>query len=430
MGGKYSVGKFSSLLVSNVGLLIFLLIGVGASVIELTSLAGLGMFLFLLGFSSRVWGRFSISHVDIKITASSARMFRGNRTQILYTVKNDKLLPLIWLELIQELPWRRCVMPDGGFLIMENTDENESAGLFEMVLKKKFAFIMSRQSMTWTSDWVANRRGIYPIKELTLRSGDGFGLTQTEKTFPVAGIPTLVVYPDIFPVDVGIFLRTQWECTTGSKGHMEDISLMRGIRKYQTSDSWKRINWRMAARQQELQVNLYETILPKSAHFIIDGESFCGLSKDFSELEDMLSILASILLRLEDARLSCGLSLPASRTMGAVDLAAGGGTDVGDLLFYLSGYDCLAKPDLEHSPNRQEPVYFPSDFDWNGMRGATLLAGRIYYVTYSAEAIKSTGLPPGLDTSRLTLLTCTETTPETAIALDIPSIHLDTLRRR
>ena len=61
--------------------------------------------------------------------------------------------------------------------------------------------------------------------------------------------------------------------------------MLRGCREYQPGDSWKHINWRMAAREQGTPVNLYQTIQPRGLRFLLDGESFCGLSQDWRELE-------------------------------------------------------------------------------------------------------------------------------------------------
>lgn len=429
MGVKFSIGAFSSLLISDGGLLTSLLLTVVASVFHIGPVVGLSMFLFLLGAVSRLWGRCSLHRMEVDIKAGNLRMYRGDRTEISCIIKNCKAVPLIWLELVLAEPRRRCAMPEEGFSLREGRAE-EAGPAYAAVLEKKFAFLMGGQTLRWNSVFRAYRRGIYPIREVTLRSGDGFGLTQAEKTFPVKGIPTLVVHPDIVPVQIHSFLRPQWECATGAKGHMEDISVIRGIRTYQTNDSWKKINWRMAARQQQFMVNLYEMVLPKTAHFILDGESFCGLSEDFSELEEVLSTLASLFLRLDEASLFCGISLPASKYMKAVTLPAGEGASVADLLFYLSAYECLATPDWEKSPNRENPVYFPSSFHWGGIRQATLFSGRVYYIAYRVETIKEENLSSVPDPSRLTLLTYVEAASEEALASGLPSLCLDSVRRR
>ena len=117
---------------------------------------------------------------------------------------------------------------------------------------------MWHQTLEWDSCWTARRRGIYPLDHVLLRSGDGFGLTQIEKPYPVERSPVFVVYPRIVPVRTDLFLQNLWDAKSGAKGYFEDPNVIRGERAYQSTDPWKRINWRMAARKEELEVKLYE----------------------------------------------------------------------------------------------------------------------------------------------------------------------------
>ena len=83
---------------------------------------------------------------------------------------------------------------------------------------------------------------------------------------------------------------------------MEDLTVIRSTRNYMTTDSLKHINWRLAARGLPLSVNVYEDILPKNVHFLLDGESFGGNVPHWEELEETLSILASEFVLLADYR--------------------------------------------------------------------------------------------------------------------------------
>ena len=183
---------------------------------------------------------------DRDIRSGEVRMFRGNTVDVTYSVQNNKFLPLIWLELIQDMPRRQCILPESGFETYEHeareleTDEKKSS------LMRKFSFLMPHQTVRWTAKWQGLRRGVYAMDKVRLRTGDGFGLTQAERQFSISSCPTFTVYPDLRPVDIAPFLRTQWECTSGAKGYMDDTSVLRGIRKYQNHDAWKHINWRVA----------------------------------------------------------------------------------------------------------------------------------------------------------------------------------------
>lgn len=439
MRKRFRISGISSLLVTNGGILFFLALTILASIFRLNAVAGLSLFVFLLALISRLWGDFSISRVTVRLDAGSARMFAGEQVKLTYSITNGKLLPLIWLELIQAMPWRQCMLPEEGF--EEYTvstqergdaapaeDGSAAAEVGKTALKKKFAFIMGRESLSWDSLWTARRRGVYAVERLTLRSGDGFGLTHAENVVPVENAPTFVIYPRPVPVDATPFLRTQWDTASGTRGYIDDMSVMRGLKPYERGDAWKRINWRMAARGQELQVNLFETIMPRTLHFALDGESFAGLSDDNHELEQTLSVLASLLLQLQANQVDCGLSLPRSVHMPPINLRAGGGED--DLLFFLAGYDILEMKDEELWQKKQIRGFLPSEFEPRPLGGAVRAAGRACWVTHSAASLREHGLPVYIDPARLTVLTYTEPTDTDRLALAPARLMtVDSLRR-
>ena len=438
MRKRFHISGISSLLVTNAGIVAFFVLTVAASIFRLNAVAGLSLFVFLLALISRLWGDFSIARVSVRLDAESARMFAGEQVTLTYSVTNDKLLPLIWLELIQDMPWRQCMLPEEGFEEYDvtaqergdisSTEESAAAEVGKTALKKKFAFIMGRETLRWDSVWLARRRGVYAVEQLTLRSGDGFGLTHAEHVVKVENTPTFVIYPRPAQVDASVFLRTHWDTASGSRGFIDDMSVMRGLKPYERGDAWKRINWRMAARGQDLQVNLFETIMPRALHFVLDGESFAGLSPENDELEQTLSVVSSLLLRLQDEHMDCGLSLPRSVHMPAVNIRVGGGEE--DLLFYLAGYDILSVKDEKLWSEKQIRGWLPSQFEQRPLRGAVRAAGRVCWVTASAAHLREHGLPAFIDPAKLTILTYTEPT-DTDRAAFAPAriLTVDSLRR-
>ncbi len=133
---------------------------------------------------------------------------------------------------------------------------------------------------------------------------------------------------------------------------MEDNNRAPGLPgEYQPGDSWKHINWRMAAREQGTPVNLYQTIQPRGLRFLLDGESFCGLSQDWRGWRGPWRYWPPSF----PACLAQGWTAPSpsphSRLFGPMTVSSGeGGGD--DLLFYLAGYRCLAQrvPEESRSP--------------------------------------------------------------------------------
>lgn len=395
-------GTSSSLLVTNGALAVFLC-GVLASLrFRAQLLAGLCLFFLLLGVLARWWGARAIRNVTIRMECTRRRLFPGQETTIRYQVENAKLLPLVWLELSQNGPERECLVPDEAFETYTPPYQGtaEDGAKRPPFLRQAFSFVGSFQTLEVDSTWLARRRGVYVIDQLLARSGDGFGLVQEEQALPADQLPVLAVYPRQVPVDLSLFLSPQWDCVSGRKGWMEDNTVLRGSREYQPGDNWKHINWRMAAREQGLPINLYQSIQPRGMRFILDGESFCGREE---ALERTLEILASILTGLDGAGVPCSLTLSKSRRFPAMTLSWENGAGIDQLLLHLAGYDCLARHDTEKEETPTRPVYFPSLFPTDVLPQS----GSTFLVTYSGASIPA-ALLPRLDPGKVWIFSVTD----------------------
>lgn len=364
----------SSFLVSNLALG-GLAVGLAVSLrMDAVLMAGLCLFFLLLGLVCRFWCARAMKGLQLRMECHRTRLFPGQDTTITYEVVNDKLLPLVWLELSQNSPEKGCLLPDDAFELYEapyDTDREEAASF----LRQSFSFIGGFQALRVDSKWTAVRRGLYIIDRLVARSGDGFGLAQRNRLLPNRQLPMLAVYPRPVEVDLSMFLRPQWDTDVGSRGWMEDNTILKGNREYQPGDNWKHINWRMTAREQGTPVNLYESIQPRAMGFILDGESFCGCEE---QLEQVLEILAAILTGLSGAGIGCSLSLSESKRFPAMTLRSDGMSNVDELLLRIAGYDCLYALDPEAEQRPDAPVYLSSRFaaDAVSRRGSMFLLTR------------------------------------------------------
>ena len=378
-------------------------------------------FAALLGLAARWWGSRAIRGVSIQVECPRPRLFPGQQTQLIYHLENGKSLPLIWLELSQNAPEEGCLTPDDAFESYLQPAPDQEGGAPVPALRQSFSFVGSWQTIQVESTWTAQRRGLYRVHRLVARSGDGFGLVQGEQPLPAGQIPAIAVYPRPVEVDLSLFLRPQWDCAAGRQGWMEDNTVLRGCREYQPGDSWKHINWRMAAREQGTPVNLYQTIQPRGLRFLLDGESFCGLSQDWRELEGALEVLASVLSGLSGAGVDCSLSLPHSRLFGPMTVSSGeGGGD--DLLFYLAGYRCLAQRVPEESRSPQGPAFLPSRF----AADAAPQSGTAYLITCSGSRLPA-ALMERLDPGQLWVLCAQDW--EVPARAGFRSLSLDSLRK-
>ena len=396
----------SSTIVSLPVLVISLLLCVLAAFFGQTGLAAALMFVFLLALLARLWARLAIEHIRTSVSAPSCGVFPDDELEFSVSIENDKFLPLVWLELFAPVALSRCLEPEDARV----PDDWEFASLKEMGAatdiagEKRFNFVLWYETAQGAMRWKARRRGLYSMADWRVRTGDGFGLTQLELPLESEDVREIAVYPRLVNVRADMFLRNLWNSESGSRGVMEDITVLRSTRDYQTTDSLKHINWRLTARGLPLAVNVYEDILPKSAHFILDGESFAGAVPHPEELEDALSILASLCVRLERMEVRCGLSLPRTGKKRAVNLFAGAVTE--ELLRAMAAY---MPPAPEYDKESGEFVLHPPVFDESAIFEHARHAGRFYYIAYDTDGLRGRSLLRKLGEERTSVLTYQET---------------------
>ena len=149
----------------------------------------------------------------------------------------------------------------------------------------------------------------------------------------------------------------------------------------------EKIDWRTAARQDALYTRQFEMVQPASIHFILDAASFWGLSENQDELEDMISVLASLILELDRLGVRCGLSLPGIArqiTLSPDDP----GITAADLLLALSEFQA-------------DPA---GSFDEEALSSLTLTAGQLWLATYSGERLGCSDLFWRLEGAGLSVL--------------------------
>lgn len=387
MNANDRLGASSSLLASNGGLLLLGICLVLSLRFGSALMSAVLLFFLVLGVLARLWGNRAIKRVEVSILCPRPRLFPGQTTTVTYQLTNGKTLPLVWLELAQNGPEEDCLTPDSDFEAYEQPGYREGQPKY---LRQRFSFLGPYQTMTVDTQWTAQRRGIYPITDLTARTGDGFGLVQREHPLPVDLRPTLAVYPRQVEVDLSLFLTPQWDCVSARQGWSEDNTVLRGSRDYQPGDNWKHINWRMAVREQGLTLNLFETVQPRGMRFILDGESFCNQPEG---LERALEILGSLLTGLAHAGLECSLTLPRSQRYGAANLSGG----AEELLLHLAGYRCLMRRDEDNQH------YLPSLFP----PGAVPQVGSTFLITRSGSSLPQ-DLVAKLDPGRSWVLSLTD----------------------
>ena len=369
------------------------------------NLALVMMFFFIVALVSRLWARASMSHVSVELSKVKQGIFQGDEMDIEIEVRNNKFLPVVWLDLFFPLPWTLCLVPED----CRRPDDWEVTFLREegaselLVGEKRFSFLLWYETKGYTSRWKGRKRGIYSLESWRLCTGDGFGLTQVERWLPEPMVRQIAVYPKLIQVSPDLFLRNLWNADTGARGVIEDPTVIRSTRDYMTSDSLKHINWRLAARGLPLTVNIYEDILPKGVHFLFDGESFSGPVPHLEEMEDALSILASEVLRLSEHHVQCGLSLCKGKENEAVNIFSA--EQIEELFCAMASYQPLP---VEREQDTNRVIAQRPSFSEGAIYESAQSVGRFYYVAYDSDCLRNRELLNRLEQGNTTILTYRE----------------------
>lgn len=268
--------------------------------------------LFFFSLISRLWAKRATKHIEASLSFSSHATFPDKDIEAKLKIKNNKLLPLLWIKITMPLSKRLSIVPEKT-RIPESSEISLLSSRLEstaLIGEEKLGRIMWYEEAEFTFKLKAKERGITHLSSWYLSSGDGFGLS--EANIPMNGPGSLVVYPRLVDVNIDPFIKNHWNSSTGPRGIMSDITVIRSTRDYLPFDKVKNINWKQVALGLPLQTNVYEEILPKSISIIFDGESFSGPVGMKEELEECISIIASILVSLDERNLLPYLSLPDS----------------------------------------------------------------------------------------------------------------------
>ena len=282
--------------------LICLLAAIWFSFLPLIAVSTLLIFISLITI---IWKEKSLKNVNPEIELNKTRLFVGEEFHIEASVKNDKWLPLVWLE--WEFPKKEAV-------VWGDHEQN----LYTI----RLLWLLWYQQVKWTIKGKGNKRGVYKIGQVGLRSGDGFRFTEKRivHSFP----EKLYIYPRLLPVHVPSFRSSiQWQIKGKQGGYLEDPLLVNGIREYEPGDEWRKFNWKASARTGKMLTNVYQPVVNEQlfilfdvSGFVIDNTAFQDnlLKQEKYELkksedfEWVLSVIASIAVAYQKQGVSVGFS--------------------------------------------------------------------------------------------------------------------------
>ncbi|MBC7232156.1 MAG: DUF58 domain-containing protein [Chloroflexi bacterium] len=250
-----------------------------------SGLLAIAILVLVAALAGKAWNTYSLQGIEYERAFSERRAFLGETVDLTLQVTNRKLLPISWLKVDDEYPLQ-VTMVEGE----AQPSTKPEVGLLSNVMSLRWF-----ERVKWRYRLRCDKRGVYAFGPVHLQSGDLFGLFSSQQERPK--LDWLIVYPEVKPIaflplppkePFGEVKTRQWI--------FEDPCRAVGIRDYETKDDLKRIHWKATARQQKLQVKVYE---PTTTYQLVIFLNMATLPKPWHGtipelLERAISVAASI----------------------------------------------------------------------------------------------------------------------------------------
>jgi uncharacterized protein (DUF58 family) len=256
------------------------------------------LFAVVIGIAPEIWYRYALRNLIIRQRVNQQRVFFGETITLSISVENQKLLPLPWLEVEDEIPVQLTLLTGHAAPTYK---------VNRVALVNAFS-LWSFQRVTRRYRLSCRARGVYSFGPAIIRSGDPFGWLVREDR--VAASETLLVYPLVAPLEAfGLPPRHPFGERATPRRLLEDPLRVAGVREYVRGDDPRRIHWKATARAGELRSKIYEPSSQYRLLILLDINSYpepwMGLDPEIQELS--IAAAASLALWALDEGYAVGL---------------------------------------------------------------------------------------------------------------------------
>jgi len=263
---------------------------------------------------------------------SEKTVTEGSKLELIETLSNAKILPLPWIALKFQV---------SRSLVFDGAKEKVSDDYYR---NDMFA-VLSYRKITRRLPFTCSRRGFYRIKSIDVLSGN---ILQNRKLITHMGSSAaLTVYPKLIPVDERLipYKNLLGEVIT-RRFILPDPFEFRGIREYQSYDSFRSINFKATAKTGELMVNINEYTASRQVVVLLNLEPYAEFtSHTLYELSIRLAASLSEYAIDRGMRLRFITNGKDVETGYAADIAGGAGES-----HFANILEVLARIDLEQKP--------------------------------------------------------------------------------
>ncbi|MFZ2518430.1 MAG: DUF58 domain-containing protein [Anaerolineae bacterium] len=254
--------------------------------------------LFLVALTGWLWNTLSLFGLHYERNLSEIRAFRGETINLVLTVRNQKILPLTWLSIVDRFP---VELPVNASKVMVNTTTN--LGEFHT-----FWMPGAFQRLQRPFQIECSERGFYTFGPAVVSTGDGFGLFSRRATLMER--QQLIVYPHLYSAaDLHLPPKNPFGAQ-GTRGHLfQDPLRTVGIRAWQPADSLHHVHWKATARQQQLLSRAFEPSAEMQVLIFLNVATLVRHWHGYIPelLERVVSVAASLASLTAEQRLPVGL---------------------------------------------------------------------------------------------------------------------------
>ena len=209
-----------------------------------------GSLVLIVWVLAKFWDRFAFKRVSHSRSLGRNRAFVGDSVEYTVSLVNDKVVPLIWVDIHDNFP-RELDLPGATV---------RGTGMEVDREHRITTSLLPYQQVTWKYHLRCLARGYHRIGPVRLRSGDIFGFTAAESR--IEGVDHILVYPRIIDLKELILPTEHPLGDTGSRRPLyQDPSRFFGLRDYRLQDPMKHIDWKATAKRSRLQTKVFEPVV-------------------------------------------------------------------------------------------------------------------------------------------------------------------------
>ena len=221
-----------------------------------------GSLVLVLALAARIWERFAFRSVSHTRSISRKRAFIGDTIDYSVSLDNDKVLPLIWVDIQDSFP--EGLDLTGATMRGTGLELNRQHTITTSLLPY--------QKATWKYSLTCSERGYHRIGPVRLRTGDIFGFNSAETRYNQ--FDHILVFPRVVDIEGLVFpAEHPMGEIRGTRPIYFDTNRVVGQRDYQPRDPRKHIDWKATARARTLQTKVFEPVVSLNMLIVMNGSA-------------------------------------------------------------------------------------------------------------------------------------------------------------